>query len=409
MRRSLGCALIVFAAVAANAQEAGRLIVRSVEIESQTVTAPINDIVQGPDGVIYVASGRGVGVFDGVRWGRARVGTSTRSATLAVDARGRVWAGGDGDVGWIGSDSTGHRAFVSLLPHLPEAMRPTGYVRSVHAVGETVYVATERQLVRWSETAPPRRWRSESAMTVSIADETVYVHDGDRGLLRLRGDRLEPVPGADAFRRPGPVSVVQGPESADLLAITERGIWQVVGSRFTRRPTEADAILARFPARVEDAAWADGLLALTTEGGGLVLLRPDGRLHARLTAETGLPDATPRAVRLDQEGGIWVGSEEGLVRIGAPQAIRQFAEAEGLRGVILDVDQVGERRVVATSNGLFLEREAGRFVLAPLTAGVCSALVARGGVIVAACARGLFETDGRATQRVSAFAASALA
>ena len=377
-------------------QNRGALVTFPVDGDDRAVSFPILDLQQAENGLLYTASGRGLGVFDGVRWQRVRVGTDGAASSLSIRPDGQVWVGGIDDLGWIGPDSLGSLDFISLRPRLPRAARPEGAVDILRATEGEVVFATGRQLVRWRDGARTLRWRARGDFRISIADSVVYVQDTGRGLFRLQGDRLIAVPGGRQFRESVIVlSTVGGRE----LVMTGRAFWVREGAAFVPRPTEADAVLRDHPALLPGVRWVQGLLGIPTVGGGLVLLRPDGRLHAVVDATSGLPDDSPRRTAADRAGGLWVASETGLVRVLAPRTLRRLGEAEGLNGVVLDVETRAGQLAVATSRGLHLRSASGRFELVDgLAEVVCQDVFAGPYGLLAGCASGLFQVEkGRST------------
>lgn len=68
------------------------------------------------------------------------------------------------------------------------------------------------------------------------------------------------------------------------------------------------------------AVWAmvgdiDGNLWCATQGGGVVVLSPDGKLLGTYTTETGLPDNTVHDVLIDPQGQKWFATNNGLAML----------------------------------------------------------------------------------------------
>jgi ligand-binding sensor domain-containing protein len=116
-------------------------------------------------------------------------------------------------------------------------------------------------------------------------------------------------------------------------------------------------------------------------GGGLVVLGPDGRTR-RLSAERGqgnLPSANVTCLALDQEGTMWVGTDNGLgLFFGAAGVLDRPTDAaravldnrELLRGEAINCLAVdgGNRKWVGTNAGVWLFSADGSEVLARFTA-----------------------------------------
>ena len=70
-------------------------------------------MVQGAQGLIYVANNAGVLEFDGVRWRLIPVPSGATVRSLAADGSGRILVGAIGDLGALEPDAAGQLRFVS--------------------------------------------------------------------------------------------------------------------------------------------------------------------------------------------------------------------------------------------------------------------------------------------------------
>ncbi|CAN5529002.1 hybrid sensor histidine kinase/response regulator transcription factor [soil metagenome] len=330
--------------------EVGLALVEVFESEFASDTQH-RGIVEGPDGLLYTGTPRGVLVYDGVGWSRMRSVPSYSISALDVGEDGRVWIGSQGELGVFAPDSVGAMTYASLTEHV-STTDALGAIQGVKVFGDAVFFAAERRVLRWRDGEGFRSWAVEGVPTLSRVGELLYVHDPARGLLRLENEGLRPAPGGHVFAGADQAAVLSGPPRE--IAVTERGLWSWDGSRFTELSTAADAYLRQ--SGINPAAsrgLPDGRLALATQRGGLVLLGPSGAVEFVVDEAAGLPGPTVFSVLADRYGGVWVGTERGLARV-TPGPVSQFDTRVGLEGVVLDVarDSRGQLHV-ATSTGLF--------------------------------------------------------
>ena len=79
-------------------------------------------IVQDKRGLMYFGNNKGVLVYDGVSWRLIPTANKTLARSLCV-VNDTVYAGAEGDFGYLIPDSTGELKFVSLLKYIPEQYR----------------------------------------------------------------------------------------------------------------------------------------------------------------------------------------------------------------------------------------------------------------------------------------------
>jgi diguanylate cyclase (GGDEF)-like protein len=316
-------------------------------------------IVQDPRGVVYVGNVEdGVLEYDGVRWRHVKMEGKSVVRSLAVDAGGRVFVGGVGDFGYLEHDPLGQTRFVSLLSRLDPGDRDFADVWRVFATSHGVYFSTFRRLIRYSAQGV-RVWNATSSFHLSFqAGDDLYVREVGRGLLRISGDDLVPVPGGGRYASekvyallPWPAATGQAPSSL-LIATRTQGWFLHEGEVVRPWVTEVDAELA--DAEVYDAIWLqNGTLAVGTLHGGLFILDRHGRLLTRVDKTSGLPDNTVFAMREDQQNGLWLGLDKGIARLRLSMEISHFGVNSGYEGGVIDTFRHAGSLYAGTTQGLF--------------------------------------------------------
>ncbi|HSS03328.1 MAG TPA: two-component regulator propeller domain-containing protein [Kofleriaceae bacterium] len=330
-----------------------------------------NAIAQTSDGYLWTTSQEGLSRFDGASFTTYDHGTTegipiNQFTALAVDRKGTLWAGtrsrgvlhlvngefrpvawepgpqeqqtrvlafdAGGDL-WIGMRERGvvrlhDGALVAALGGRDGL--PSDDVRSLLAAGDgAMWIGTFHGLVRWADgklvRGPPPL---DGVAVYSIAEDASggLWCATDKGLLRLRGDAVEPVT-AEGLA-PG--------EATKLLFDRDGNLW--IGTRTGVARMTADGRIERLPypdalvnALFEDA---DGNLWIGSDR-GLDRLR-DGDVLP-FGASEGLADEVVGAFREDATGAKWITTTGGLYRIapGEMTATRLVAH-RGLYAIYAD-------------------------------------------------------------------------
>ncbi|WP_235430282.1 two-component regulator propeller domain-containing protein [Xanthomonas sp. MUS 060] len=177
---------------------------------------------------------------------------------------------------------------------------------------------------------------SEQILSISGVFSTTLIEDREGLIWAGSSDGLYRVAKGDAgglTRRDGLgnnyVRVVR--QSADgaiwIGHATGLDLWQhgrIRALRIGNQPGRDPAALALEPTK-------DGGMWVGTDSQGVLLLSADGAIRQRLGVEAGVPKTMVRAVSLDADGGLWIGSNDGLLyRKGAYR--RAYGTADGLPG-----------------------------------------------------------------------------
>lgn len=375
-------------------------------------------IAQGPDGVLYVGNTRGVLVFDGQRWTLVPVANGSAVRSLAIDAAGVVHVGAIGEIGRLEAGPDGMPRYVSLLEHVPADARDFADVWGAIATPEGVVFSTRQRLLRWDGTRMAT-WTPGSRFGVAHrgADGVVLVEAG-RGLVALRGDAVEALPGAEAITEPARLGIAPWPgaegagEPSLLVSTPDRGFLRLADGALSPWPSAAAEAITRDGLMVKSLQWlADGRLVAGTLQGGLHVLDAQGHPLAQLDADAGLPDPSVAATFQDREGGLWLALGQGLARLAIADPLTRLDARHGLEGAPIALHRHRGTLVVGTTLGAFALRPGPRprFERLPGIDAQTWAFLSAGDALLVGSVQGVHALEGgRARQVLEAYSASAL-
>jgi signal transduction histidine kinase len=365
------------------------------------------EVVQDERGVTYVANHDGVLEYDGQSWRLTPTLTNTTVRSLAL-SDSTVFVGAQGDFGYLKSDSMGATRYVSLIDEVPERKRDFKDVWGTHVTTEGVYFQAKKCLFRW-DGRRIRSWESEGGFHMSFSMRNqLYVRDTNRGLLKMVGDSLEQVPGGKQFAENAVYVMVPYDAEKILVGTSKEGFFLYDGQTFTPFPTEADAFLQEHQLYGGEAL-PGGRFALSTLGGGVVVIDREGRIVQMLSQETGLPGNYVTSVHPGRQGGLWMTfGNSGLVRADLRPQLSRFDERLGLEGVIYYMQRYEGTLYVATGTGVYrlernklapMQRQRASFERVP---GVFQAwnLSATPHGLMAASERGVYLIEGKEARKV---------
>lgn len=312
------------------------------------------DIAFDPRGFLYVANLGGLLVHDGAWWRRIPIGAAEIPFSVTVGSSGQVAVGGISDLGYLAADDRGTLRYVSLLDEIPPGQHDFGQVFSIVEIPGGFLYATTRWLFVWNgtgvETLAAFAGTYPYATPFRIGSQP-YVWDPERGLLHLKGRRLESVPGGEQFRGRR-IDQILPAEEGLLLSLRDEGLFLFAHGRLT--PFSPKGSNWTVASRVQcGLRLPDGRFALGSLRGGLLLLLPDGTVDRIIDTSTGLPDDYVTGLALDADGALWLTLNSALVRleIGSPLSI--FDARNGLKGSVYVLERHAGHLWVGTSVGLF--------------------------------------------------------
>jgi signal transduction histidine kinase len=315
-------------------------------------------------GIIHVGNLPGVLEYDGSSWRMNETPSESFVRSLAADENGRIYAGSVADFGYLASDPSGKRRFVSLLDHVPEEARVFSYVWTTIVRPEGVYFQaiegiyrfTPRDEVNGEPGWDVRVWLPEERFAYAFDVNGSYiVHQPGVGLMRMEDDELVLMPGSPAFAADRVQVLLPFPSAGPdaLLAGTFfRGLFLVQNGVVRSFETEVDEQL-RLHTLYSGKRLGDGTIVLGTLSGGAFMIDADGRLVQHVGEADGIKDGSVYATYVDRQGGLWLGGDGSICRVSHPFPMTRFDRTSGITGSVMSIRRYQGALYVATSKGIF--------------------------------------------------------
>ncbi|MCP4378863.1 MAG: lactonase family protein, partial [bacterium] len=244
MTQCLFCSLLVaLALLPCNVQaqsssaidEVGRFYVKNFAPADYNAHAQNWDIVQSPDGLLYVANSVGVLEYDGVSWRLIPISNNSSTRSLAIDTDGRIYVGAQGELGYLAADSLGRMSYVSLLDHIPPDDRTFADVWDIEKTSDGIYFMTYERLFRWNGRTM-KVWRTSADTRfypIFSLRDTLYVNQRGIGLMRMEDDVLAMAPGGAMFEGEIIRGLVPWGEAEYLVVTYNNGMFRCSTQRGT--------------------------------------------------------------------------------------------------------------------------------------------------------------------------------
>ncbi|MBL9202264.1 MAG: response regulator [Opitutaceae bacterium] len=373
------------------AGEAGRPLLQAFTPRDYRAHQQIWMGAQAPDGTMWFGNSGSVLNYDGSTWRRITVPTSfVRAVVLGPD--GRIYAGGTDELGYFAPGADGRGAFVSLADKLPADARPLGVVWSAAAAHGAVWFATETKVLRWRDGRFDAWTHANKPRQMLLpAGGELYLHRQGVGLFRFDGAQFASVTAAPEIAGGLFCNLEALADGGLLITTLSAGCFEIRDGRVSRRPTPLDALMSRGRFR-NMVRLPDGTRVIDGGAAGLIIADREFNFLNRVTATTGLGAELILSLTPDREGGVWVGTGNGVVRVEPSPRFTAFDDVVGLpRGLIHDLKRHEGALHAATASGVFrlvpAEPQAGEVArMAKIEAGpgVCWSLVSHpSGLLVA--------------------------
>ncbi|MCP5106725.1 MAG: hypothetical protein GY950_25295 [bacterium] len=277
-------------------------------------------IIQDDRGILYYANSDGVLEFDSVTWRLIPLADGRSAYSLAKDPQGRIYVGGEREIGYLVPDEIGVLRYRSLLEKIPPSYRDfKDRVSQIEVTPKGAVFLSDRHLfIAAAEDKGIDVFTTKdhffSFLSVQSTGE-LYAIDGIRGLLRLEKGRLKEVPGGRLLRAHVMLPLKNG---KILIVTTQRGpiIFDPTAGAAPLYPlTQQDQDFFSNNLITCGVLLADDFIALGSEKKGMMIMAPDGSKIFHAHEAVGLQDNHVYGIHADSRGNIWLGLDRGISMI----------------------------------------------------------------------------------------------
>lgn len=286
------------------------------------------NIAQGRNGILYFANNDGLLSFDGAFWHTYQLPNKTIVRSLAIDAAGRIYVGGQGEIGFFFPDERGELVYTPLNSLLRNNDGDFTDVWNICLFDEAVFFRSNKRILEYRNDTITAHVSIHWSYLGNAGNE-LLAWEFDKGLVAYQKGQWVPkgqpggLPRGMMVRATLPV----GKDSL-LIASLMHGLYMLHKDTVTRFETpDLKAIAAN---NIYGAVQLDPeKIALITNLGGLAVINKAGRFIQGFTKKEGIQNNNILSIFLDKDRNIWLGLDNGIDLITYSNAIKNiFPEAD---------------------------------------------------------------------------------
>lgn len=306
-------------------------------------------IAQGGNGVMYFANSLGLLTFDGVYWDLYKLQNRTALLSLAIDHKGKIFAGGQGEIGFFSPDAFGRLQYHGLNQLLSPADNLFTEVWNVSIYGEHVLFRTNNKIFDYFDNRIQVYQGSYWSFLGKIG-KRLLAYDSGVGLVELKnGSRLSIIP----QKKLENVGYVAGIGQDSLL------IYTLNSNLFIYNKNNLVPLLTQ-PIREIAASKVscmvkllNGNIAFGTTKAGVYIIDKNGSLIQRISKADGLQSQNILTIKQDKVGNLWIGSDSGIDIICYGDAIKHIYPEKENRNSGFTSAVFNHRLYLGTTGGLY--------------------------------------------------------
>lgn len=309
-------------------------------------------IVQHQNGLLYVANNLGLLEYDGHNWDMYAVENRTKVRSIFVDQDNRIYVGSQRDFGYFSPNEVGQLQYTSLADSLPSQFRDFDETWKVYGMDNKIYFCTFSEIFIYDGN-DIATVSSDFPLEVSFLHENqLYTQEWGKGLSKLHGNELQLIPGGGFFKEKRISNIFKYDNSSWLISTFTDGIFMYQNGKIS--PFDVDKSLNLSQLIINySTRLANGLIALGTQNGGLIIINKQGELVYQFDQSSGLKDGTVNFIYEDLQGNLWLTLNNGISRVDLNSPFSRINDRLGLSGSGYAAYKTQAALYLGTNNGLY--------------------------------------------------------
>lgn len=303
-------------------------------------------------GLMYFANNKGLLEFDGANWQVFNLPNGTIVRSINIDQQGRIYVGGQSEIGYLKLDAQANRMFTSVKQLIPKQFQSFEDVWKIFVLDQAVYYCSEKAIFKLIgnevEVITPKSERFENFFS---HDGRIYVLEDGKGLYYLENDRLKPTIDAATFANSRIVAMLPYP-NATLIITSDEGLFLLKSDGVEAFASATSDFLKKHQAYC-GIQLQNGNYAIGSTQNGYVVMGVNGEIQKHLNQAKGLQNNTILSIYQDAQENLWLGLDNGIdyVETNSPFSLVYSVAGIKVTGYTSIVHQ--GRLYLGTNQGLF--------------------------------------------------------
>ncbi|MRG47538.1 transcriptional regulator [Chitinophaga sp. SYP-B3965] len=309
-------------------------------------------IEQGPDGILYFGNSEGLLSFDGKYWRRYQLPNQTIVRSIKIAEDGKIYVGGQDEIGYFFPDEQGRLVYHSLKKLLPPAEDHFPDIWNIAILNEQVFFRSRNQIFQLKDGVisvykPATRWDF-----LGDANNQLFAQEYNKGLVIYDNGVWKPYCNDPILDETPITSILEYGKDTLLISTLKKGVYFLHNNILTPKTTSIDNIFTHdrlyCTVKVNEDWFAFG-----TNSSGIFIVDRNGKLIQTYSYQEGLQKNNIRCLRLDRNKNLWIGLDDGIDQIAINSAVKYIYpdKKKQITGYASRIFR--DRLYIGTSNGVY--------------------------------------------------------
>jgi DNA-binding CsgD family transcriptional regulator len=311
------------------------------------------DIQQDSNGVMYFANNDGLLTFNGRFWKLYPLPNKTIIRSVKINAEGKIYVGGQDEIGYFLPDQNGILHYTSLKALIPEKQKQFSDIWDIVVLGEQVFFRTVEKVFQLKDHTIHVYPSKEIWDFIGKADNKLYAQIRGKGIFYFKNNKWELVNDQAEILYNTITAILPYDENNLLITTLKSGLFLFDDQgKLTRKVTPIDNLLKN--ARIFCALkLADNKYAFGTTSAACLIIDRNGKLVQRFSFNEGVQKNNIRSIFVDRHQNLWLGLDDGIDFIAYDSPLRRIFPDKNKQVTGYSTRIYNNTLYLGTSNGLF--------------------------------------------------------
>ena len=319
---------------------------------NEYISSPQNWCIEkDPSGKVIVANTSGLLIYDGVDWHMVPETEGKVFYKIAKDLKGRIYTGGDGEIGFLKPNAKGEMRFVSLLDKMKEGDRDFGRINNIVVFEGDIFFKSITHLIRYSKGAF-KVWKPQNKFLKLVSSSAGLFVSEPSHWFRFEKETLQEIASSKDSDLPNMRAVFEGPNDTLLVVSRSSGLFYLHNGKYSALPLNIDSVTIINACQV-----AENNIALSTNEMGVVIINNQGIVLEVINESIGL-NSNGTIFSHYSESQLWVAMQKGISLIEYPASTSVLNKKNGLNSFPIRMARFKNRLFVgAYENSYWIDKK----------------------------------------------------
>jgi ligand-binding sensor domain-containing protein/DNA-binding CsgD family transcriptional regulator len=309
-------------------------------------------ISQDKEGIMYFANNEGLVTFDGNYWKIYPQPNKTIMRSLAVAPDGKIFVGGQGEIGFFSPNQNGILNYTSLINRIPSHQNTFADIWRIEIFNESVFFHASDRIFEYRNNSIKVYLPKVGWQYMKKSGDRLFAYDRNTGLFEFKNNSWYPLNNQKITSGDIELSgIIKTGEDSFLLTSKKNGFFHLYKDSLSKPINSlSDLSISHIytSARINETEFVAG-----TTSQGCLILDFKGNNIQKISTSEGLQNNNVLCVFLDKDQNLWAGLNNGISFIAYNSAIKYIKpnkanELSGFSTIIF-----GNHLFIGTSDGAY--------------------------------------------------------